>query len=149
MTGLVAASASLALAACGDEDSGHSNTVDCDVETRDDVYEPGLSKTGEAGLTFTIVEATPAPPARNDNTWIVELAQDGTPVAADDFDVMPFMPDHGHGTPTVTDVTPGAATGEYTLEPVNMFMPGLWEITLTASVGDVTDSVVFRFCIPS
>jgi hypothetical protein len=42
------------------------------------------------------------------------------------------------------------AAGQYTLSPINMWMPGLWEITISATAGDtVDDSVVFRFCIPS
>ena len=41
------------------------------------------------------------------------------------------------------------APGQYELAPVNLWMPGLWETTISASSATGTDSVVFRFCIPS
>lgn len=140
----------LALGGCGSEDNGgNHNTVDCDEETRDEEFVAGMSKTGEGGMTFALVAADPAPPARNDNAWTLMLSQDGTPIAGATIEVTPFMPDHNHGTPTVTQILPGLANGEYGLNPVNMFMPGLWEVTIQATKDDVTDEVVFRFCIPS
>jgi len=38
--------------------------------------------------------------------------------------------------------------GTYVLSPVNMFMPGLWEITLRIAADDHDDDeVVFSFCV--
>lgn len=144
------------LVACGDDDGhgGHDGDHadaghDCEADTRDEEFVAGMSKTGSAdAYTFTLVDSTPAPPDKGDNAWTLELTDaEGAPVDGVDFEVEPFMPDHAHGTPKQVVVTP-MGDGLYGLDPVNLFMPGLWEITVRAVDGDTTlDSVVFRFCI--
>ncbi len=60
----------------------------------------------------------------------------------------PLMPDHGHGTPINAEVTELTTPGEYEVTPVNLWMPGLWEITIEVTNGaDVSDAVTFAFCI--
>lgn len=143
------ASAAPWLGSCNGEDDTHSNTVDCDEETRDEAYTAGMGKTGEGGLTFTLISSNPAPPSRNNNVWVVKLERDGVPVEGATIDIKTFMPDHNHGSPVVPDITATATPGQYNIDPVNLFMPGLWEITVEATAGATTDEVVFRFCIPS
>ena len=58
------------------------------------------------------------------------------------------MPDHQHGSPKQTDVVE-VSPGEYELKPVNLFMPGYWEISVTASHNGQEDSSTFKFCIGS
>ena len=135
-----------------DADDG---TYNCATETRADTFVVGLEKPGEAGkLDFKLLEATPAPPARGDNTWKVQVNSmaagvAGNPVGGATMTVTPFMPDHAHGTPIQVIVTPMTTTGDYQLSPVNMWMPGLWETTMQVQAGGVSDTVVYRFCIPS
>ena len=136
--------------------SGHGDDDDtsynCAAESRDDEFVVGLEKPGASGrLTFTLMAASPAPPSRGDNTWTLQLAGGGDPVGAAAITVTPFMPDHQHGTPIEVGVTAAATAGEYMLAPVNMWMPGLWEITIDAArtAGADGDHAVFRFCIPS
>ncbi len=58
------------------------------------------------------------------------------------------MPDHGHGTPIEAAATPTQNPGEFTVTPVNLFMAGLWEVTLDIDAGaGTTDQVVFAFCV--
>ena len=59
------------------------------------------------------------------------------------------MPDHGHGTPTPVVVSATGEPGEYELDPVNLFMAGLWTIDLVLAMpeGDDEDTVQFAFCI--
>jgi hypothetical protein len=45
-------------------------------------------------------------------------------------------------------VTPLSDAGQYKLDPVNMWMPGVWETTIEVD-GTNGDTVVFRFCLPS
>lgn len=33
------------------------------------------------------------------------------------------------------------------MEPVNLWMPGVWETTIRATAGTTTDSAVYKFCI--
>jgi len=96
------------------------------------------------------VDAMPAPPARFDNTWIIEVVDLASGMPVDDavLEVDPRMPDHNHGTSIQCEVTAMAAPGQFQLDPVNLFMPGLWEVELDFTLADeTTDRVVFKFCV--
>lgn len=135
----------------GSSDDGSGSeapAASCETEMRDDTYAIGLAKDG-AALRVTFVDAMPAPPARYDNAWIVMVtdAATGEPVADCLGEAIPFMPDHMHGTSIEAHVTAGENPGEYVIDPVNLFMPGLWEVTLEFTCGEVSDDVVFSFCV--
>ena len=145
------------LAACGGHGSSSDaddGTYNCATETRADTFVVGLEKHGTAGtLDFKLMSATPAPPARGDNTWILQINQMaagvvGTPVTGAGMTVEPFMPDHQHGTPVTVHVVEMPTAGQYQLMPVNLWMPGLWQTTITVNQGG-SDKVVYSFCIPS
>ena len=140
-----------ALAACSD-DPGDDTSYNCAAETRDEEFVMGLTKAGEQQrLEFKLLSSDPAPPARGDNIWILQLSTMAAPVMPVTGAVMtvtPFMPDHEHGSGKTVTITPLAEPGQYRLEPVNMWMPGLWETTIQVSSG-ASDRVVFRFCLPS
>lgn len=135
----------------GDDDASYN----CATETRADTFVVGLEKVGDsAALDFKLMTADPAPPARGDNTWIVQVnamtsGVVGSPITGASMTVTPFMPDHQHGTPVDVKVMAMPDAGQYQLSPVNMWMPGLWETTITATSAAGTDTVVYRFCIPS
>jgi hypothetical protein len=142
------------LGGCSDHGSEHhadAAPVNCAIETRDDEYVAGLEKVGASGLAVVLVESTPAPPAKGDNTWRLRVLDSaGTPQGGLTVEVTPFMPDHGHGTPIDAEVIALAEPGEYQAGPINLWMPGLWEVTVAAenpAQAEVSDSVVFRFCI--
>src|SRR5689334_21622560 len=147
---LLAAGAS----ACADDgNSGDDDTsYNCAAETRDDDFVLGLSKPGESSrYEFKLMSADPAPPARGDNTWVLQLntmIEPVTPVSGAIMSVTPFMPDHQHGSGKSVIVTPMPEAGQYKLSPVNLWMPGLWETTIQVN-GTDSDRVVFRFCLPS
>jgi hypothetical protein len=144
----------IAAGACSDGgDSGDDETsYNCAAETRDDDFVLGLAKPGESNhYEFKLMSADPAPPARGDNTWVVQLNTMVTPIApvsGATLSVTPFMPDHAHGSGKTVIVTPMTEAGQYQLSPVNLWMPGLWEVTIQASAPQ-SDRVVFRFCLPS
>jgi hypothetical protein len=140
------------LAACGGDDGSTDDPVDCSKVTGADTFVVGLEKVGTAGaLDFKMMSATPAPPARGDNTWTVQVAAMssgvvGAPVDGAMLQVTPFMPAHQHGTPIQVTIT-ADANGMYTLAPVNLWMPGVWETTIRATTTSSSDSAVYRFCI--
>ena len=152
----------LVLAGCdkGDDssdDHAHSHETgdtgeqpaDCTAETRDDEFMIGLSKTGTTA-TVTLVAADPVPPILGDNSWTLAITDaGGEPITdAQITTVMPMMPDHGHGTSVAAEVTATDNPAEFVVSPVNLFMAGLWEITLDLDLGDgATDQVVFAFCV--
>lgn len=126
----------LAAACGGDPGPGPDGAASCVADT----YAPGMARTGPSGLRAELVAAEPAPPQRFDNTWTVRTPG-ATVVAA-----TPWMPAHNHGTPIEATVE---AQGDDTflVEPLNLWMPGLWEVRLDLDSGAVTDRVVFAFCI--
>jgi len=153
---LLAMSVALFLPACADNGStGDDQPVNCALEDRDDDFVVGLSKVGDgAALGFSLMTADPAPPARGDNTWVVQINQmtngvAGAAVTDATLTVTPFMPDHGHPAGKTVKIEPTGVDGQYQLSPINLWMPGLWEITIDTSSASGDDSVVFRFCIPS
>src|SRR5665647_1652997 len=146
------------LAACGADDgtTGDDAPVNCALETSADQFVVGLQKTGINGmLDFRLMSATPAPPARGDNEWILQVRAMtsgvvGAPISNATIYVTPFMPKHQHGSPVDAEVTPMPTVGEYKLSPVNLWMPGLWETTIEvdATASSSADSVVYKFCLP-
>ena len=147
----LAALAALAASACDEAmttSDAQDTAVDCAAESRDDTWAPGLEKTGSEGLvTVRFVDATPAPPARFENRWTLEVRnQDDAPQDDLPIDVTPFMPDHAHGTSSVPTVE-GLGSGRYRIEKIDLWMPGLWEIRLAVGEGVEVDRLVFRFCI--
>jgi hypothetical protein len=151
--------------ACGGDDTPATADAgyDCSQDDRGEVFSAGMSKTGPAGYQVALADALPSPPRKNDNTWTVALTAPGG-AAVTDESVAPLlcMPDHVHGTPIVATVTP-IGEGTFTVAPLNLYMAGLWEITLLVRDGDSTeelppacqpvssalrlDEVQFRFCI--
>lgn len=130
-----------------DDDGG--TTYNCAADTRDEQFLAGMQKEGAGGVVVALTSATPAPPARDDNAWVIDVSKAGAAVTGATIKVTPFMPDHRHGTSVVVVVTPDATVpGRYQLSPINLWMPGFWEITIDVTpAGGVRDSVVFRFCI--
>jgi YtkA-like len=142
---------SLLGAAC----SGHDppiddEAVDCTVETRDDNIVSGLEKVGDRGqVTFRLMATSPAPPARLDNTWTLQLEGAGAPLDGAAVGAKPFMPDHRHGTAVKPIISATGTPGEYKFDQLNLWMPGLWDITFEATpLGGSKDVTVFRVCIP-
>jgi len=147
----------LALAGCGDDSSGDghdhdhdgdaSMSFDCTMETRAEAYVANLEKSGT--LYKVSLVSDPAPPLKGDNSWTIKVtdAASGDPVDGLTVDSDPQMPDHGHGTPKQETVTPGQNPGEYMLDPINLWMPGYWEVTINLSSGAASDSVMYKICI--
>lgn len=160
---LVLPLATASLAACGGGSSTATPDADeglaCVAAGRGDNYVMGLERAGKNGaLDFKLMSAVPAPPARPDasrpdNTWVIQInamnaGVVGAPVTGASIVVTPFMPDHQHGTAIKTQVEAMPDAGQYKLSPINLWMPGLWETTITVSgSGGASDSVVFKFCI--
>lgn len=126
----------------------------CMTSGRGETYVAGLEHVGTQGaLAFKLVSAAPAPPARDFNTWVLQVSAMsggavGDPVTGATIDVRPYMPDHEHGPGAykpLVDAMPTA--GQYKLSRINTWMPGYWEITIDATAGAVHDTTIFKFCI--
>jgi hypothetical protein len=155
--------ASLLTAACGGDDAPAEADAgyNCALDERGETYSAGMTKTGEGGYVFTLVDALPSPPAKSDNALTLALTDaEGEPATTAGLNILPCMPDHGHGSPLVPTITP-AGDGSFSIERLNLWMPGLWEISIWATEADAAvertctkpalveplDEVTFRFCI--
>jgi hypothetical protein len=149
---------SCALAACSSQSSepmamagAAGSTVGCSPSDGE-VYVAGSKKPGELGhFDFTLVSSTPAPPALGDNLFVVQVSDpDGKP-AFGELSVTLDMPDHGHQSPKQPEIRFDDQSQAFFLEPMRLFMVGLWRITFgfEATVEDarLSDSAVFEFCI--
>jgi YtkA-like len=142
--------ATLLLGACADDAPEEDPPVNCAKETADE-FTVGLEKTGIV-LDVKLMSALPAPPIGGNNDWIIQITTvaGAAPVTDATIDVTPFMNrPQQHGTPVKVIVTPMPGAGEYKLSPVNLWMPGVWETTIDMSSPAGSDSVVYKFCIPS
>jgi hypothetical protein len=151
-TGALAAALIALSAGCdGGETNGQEPPASvCGEETRDDGYAAGMEKQGADGkLSVRLLEGDPAPPAKGENTWTIQVSDaGGAPVTGATLMVSSWMPDHGHpgaGTPLVTEL---GMDGRYEIAGIDLIMPGLWEVTIlvTTAAGD-SDSVMFAFCV--
>ncbi len=142
-----------ALGACG-TDSGTTNEqdpVDCSTQTAD-TFTVGLEKQGTTGaVDFKLMSIDPAPAVRGNNTWIVQLNSMasgvvGAPIEGASITASPFMPAHQHGSPITPAVTATGTPGEYSISPINLWMPGVWQTTLTVTSG-TADRAVYSFCV--
>ncbi|MDB4947035.1 MAG: hypothetical protein JWP97_6569 [Labilithrix sp.] len=146
--------ACVAGAACTSSDGNEPGAPDaatstaCAADTRKDVYAPGLAKSTAAALTVKVLDAVPAPPAKLTNTLTLQvLDAGGKPLDGASLSVVPFMPDHGHGSAVKPSVT---AKGGGTYEVTNLYfpMPGLWRVTVSITLPDAAaQDAVFSFCV--
>jgi YtkA-like len=145
-----AAALALALAGCGDDGGGtDAMTIGCMNDPRAMTYTADmvLPMSTTQKLRFELVSSMPAPPMRYTNTWTLKLVDgSGQVVTGATMKVTPYMPDHGHGTSVVPQITPMGDT--YVITPLYLYMPGLWQVTVevdSSSAG--ADTGVFYFCI--
>lgn len=148
------------LAGCGpadEENNGHTHDENGHTahqnhgtnggDTEVDEYADGMSREGEMGhYIVELVSAEPGPPDVGDNTWELRVTQDGNPVDDATVTVTPFMPAHGHGTSPADYQGTLSEDGTYEVGPFDLFMPGVWELTVTVTGSDDTeDMATFTF----
>jgi hypothetical protein len=99
-------------------------------------------------LTLSFIDGEPMPPIVGNNSWSFRLELDGEPLtdASSAITVTPFMPDHGHGTPTAVNVEEEDA-GTYRFEPVHTRMAGYWEMRIDVETDEVSAALVFGVCV--
>ena len=152
---------------CGTSNDGPPPTApvtyNCAADTRGETYVPGLVAVGENKVfNFKLISIDPSPPSRGNNSWVVEidammddvvgapvsgLCEDGCPTPSEDVTVTPWMPDHQHGSPIIVDTMPAETAGQYTLDPINLWMPGVWTTTIAVTQGSAFDKAVYTFCL--
>ena len=145
--------AGLGMTGCGksssDSDSGATTTTTttatCSNDPRVTPYADNMKFKGSA-LSVEILTADPSPPGLQLNTWTFQvLDAQNNPVTGATITLQPYMPDHGHGPSVVPVVTASGST--YTVSNVDLFMPGVWQMTFGITNGGVKDQAVIEFCV--
>lgn len=117
-----------------------------------DVYGAEVKKGGTTGhFAFALVRSTPSPPAQGDNSFVVQVSDANGNPAIGELSVTLDMPEHGHPSPKQPEIGFDAESEAFVLDPMRLFMVGLWRITFgfesAASGAPLADSAVFEFCI--
>jgi hypothetical protein len=135
----------LACAPAGEgEGEGEGEPEGCLADDRAETFSKGMSHDDD-GFTVIIDDASPEPPDAGLNTWTVSLQDADGEVTGADVRIQPWMPDHGHGPASVGAESEDAGT--YTMEPFDLFMSGLWEISVKVGPTASPDhEVKFTFC---
>ncbi len=150
----VACSSSSNGAGSASDAGAESAVVGCGGDSRAQAYAAGMGQKGESGtFRFELLSATPEPVTPDTQSWVLRITDAaGKPVTDATFpatpsspDPRPWMPMHGHGTSLVT-VT-NHQDGTYTLSPLYMYMPGLWETDIAVTSGGKSDATKFFFCL--
>ena len=131
----------------GDSNTDSGGVIDCSTDPRVFTYQAGMTVASQSGqLKFMLEQSNPAPPAKGNDTWTLKVTTTaGVAQPGLHMSVLPFMPDHGHGTSVNASITDNG-DGTYTVAPLYFFMPGVWRITF--STATPSDSAVFFFCVP-
>jgi hypothetical protein len=145
----VAACSSNSAGPADPQDSGAAdggNVVGCD-DPKEETYSANMQQAGASSVfTFVLVSSDPAPPANDNNTWVVQLLDaSGKPITDATFTAKATMPTMTHGTTPVTIMSNG--DGTYTFTPLYFFMAGLWQVAITATSGAQKDTTSFYFCV--
>jgi hypothetical protein len=120
------------------------------ADARADAWTLPIVKQSQAGkFTVTLLSSQQHIPLIGDNTtWTLQIADaTGAMVSGADVKVLPWMPDHHHGTSIIASSTPMATAGQYQITPLYLFMAGYWTITFTITTPSATDTVVYSICL--
>lgn len=123
----------LSAAACGTDGAGAEGFPD----------EPLLRLVSQSGELDVEVRTSPQPPGRGTNEALFTITQreTGAPATGLRFTVEPWMPGHGHGSPTVPTVEE-RGEGDYLVRDIDFTMAGEWElrVRITAPQQDGFDA---------
>jgi hypothetical protein len=119
----------------------------CASDPRVQAFQLGLQSVCVGGqCRVRVVEATPASVVQGLNDWTLVLEDPaGKPVDGATLSVKPTMPDHGHGSPTITQIAP-LGNGRYRATGINLAMRGVWTVPVVAT-GPVNDQASFTLCV--
>jgi hypothetical protein len=82
------------------------------------------------------------------HTWTVHLEDaDGNPIENAHVHVDGGMPQHGHGLPTVPQVTEYLGNGDYLVEGMKFNMGGWWVMTVDVEVDGQSDRATFNMVL--
>ncbi len=153
---LLLSSFGLALLACSGDSGGTtgnnggaaSTLTGCAADHRKDLYTAGLTKPAGT-MSVKLLDSDPGPPIKGTNELMLEvLDASGQPVDGATITVLPWMPDHAHGSAVTPTVTP-AGGGKYNVTNVYLSMAGLWQLKVEVQPAGAAalPQAIFQFCL--
>ena len=80
--------------------------------------------------------------------WTIDVTTpDGKPVKHADISIDGGMPQHGHGLPTLPQVTGELGGGRYQIEGMKFNMPGWWTVEVSVKGPAGADTVTFNLML--
>lgn len=124
-------------------------------QARREVYRKGTDFAGRVDLDTTrlsrnelyrvTIKERPEPALQQLQSWLLHIeTADGDPVSGAIINVKGGMPQHGHGLPTMPQVSAAAQPGDYLVEGLQFNMPGWWEVSAYISHQRREDTVTFN-----
>ena len=137
-------------ASCSGSDSSSpdaGDVVNCAGDPRVSAYAPNITVNSKtSGMKVSLV-SSPAPPAKGNNVWTLHITNtSGAAMSGVHLGYGTLMPDHGHGSPISSPLITDQGSGNYQVNPVDLFMPGVWHVWFypQGATGDTAD---FLFCV--
>jgi hypothetical protein len=140
--------AAVLFAACGGSSSpADAGDVNCSNDSRVSTYMANMTVNSKnAGIKVSLV-SSPAPPAKGNNVWTLHVTNaSGTAMSGLSLGYGTIMPDHGHGSPISSPKITDKGGGDYDVNPVDLFMPGVWHVWFYNS-STPADTADFFFCV--
>ncbi len=82
-------------------------------------------------------------------SWKLRIeTPDGQPVKNAEVSVSGGMPEHGHGLPTMPEVTEDTSPGDYVVNGLKFSMPGWWVLTFKIKTQGMEDVDTFNLVVP-
>lgn len=124
-------------------------------QARKEVYRKGTDFTARLDLDTTrlsrrelyrvTIKQRPEPALQQMQSWLLHVETvDGEAVSGATLNVKGGMPQHGHGLPTLPQVSAATTPGDYLVEGLQFNMPGWWEVSLYISQAQREDTVTFN-----
>jgi hypothetical protein len=121
-----------------------------DMKTPDmDMIDTATEKKSKNGLFEVSYESKVTPiPLNRIISWELEVETVGDrKVENANITIVGDMPEHGHGFPTVPEVTEYLGDGKYLVEGLKFSMPGWWVVNFHIMDKDIMDSVSFNLIV--
>jgi len=122
---------------------GHTHSMKAPDRSSIDTAVSKASGSGHFKVSYSsVIEPVPVNKLHSWNLKV--MTADGKPVKDARILVLGDMPEHGHGFPTVPEVSAGMEEGQYLIEGLKFSMPGWWVVTFHIAAGDMNDHVSFN-----
>jgi hypothetical protein len=109
---------------------------------------PVTARTPGDEYSVTLTASDPPKFGMRDNAWTLRVDDaSGSAASGVSFNVVPWMTEHNHGAVKAVIVTE-VGGGTYEAKPININMPGIWDIRVEfpGDDGGTPPRAVFSFC---